>query len=107
MKIINKMASKLGLRKRRYYTLMVRPDDYITVKALAGKLEMTHVDFVHKLLYVYFACQEKNHEKVIADLEKKQDVLVDELKIYMKRFGKIYNTPADKTHIGSGVDMKQ
>ena len=37
MKIINKMASKLGLRKRRYYTLMVRRDDYITVILLIRK----------------------------------------------------------------------
>ena len=67
MKIIKKMVRKLGFRKRRYYTLMVRRDDYITVKALAAKLEVTHIDLIHKLIYIYFACQEKNHERVIAD----------------------------------------
>ena len=106
MGLINKMANKIGLRKRRYYTLMVRRDDYITVKALAAQQKTTHVDFVHELLTIYLECKKKNHEKVIADFEKKQDALVDALKIYYKRFGKIYNSPADKTHIGSNVGMK-
>ena len=48
MKIFNKMATKIGLRKRRYYTLMVRRDDHITVKALAAHQNMNIVDFVHK-----------------------------------------------------------
>jgi hypothetical protein len=50
-------------------------------------------------------CKKKNHEAIIADLLKKQDALVDVLKIYYKRFGKIYNSPVDKTHIGSNLDL--
>ena len=97
MGIINKMVNKIGLRKRHYYTLMIRRDDYITVKALASQEKMTHVDLQHKLLTVYLECKKKNHEAVIADLEKKQDVLVDALKLYYKRVGKIYGSPADTT----------
>ena len=106
MGIINKMANKLGLRKRRYYTLMVRRDDYITVKALAAQLKMTHVDFEHKLLTVYLECKEKKHEAIIADLLRRKDELLVALEIYIARFGKIYNSPADKTHIGPNVDAK-
>jgi len=106
MGIINKMANKIGLRKRRYYTLMIRRDDYITIRALAAQQKMTHVDFEHKLLTVYLECKEKNHEATIADLLKKQDFLVDALNIYQKRFGKIYGTPADKTPIGSNGDTE-
>ncbi|HEY92867.1 MAG TPA: hypothetical protein G4O17_03890 [Dehalococcoidia bacterium] len=106
MGIIKKMATKIGFCKRRYYTLMVRRDDYFTVKALAAQEKMTHVDLVHKLLTVYLQYKAKNHEAIIADLLKKQDALVDVVRIYHKRFGKIYHSPADKTHIGSNVDVK-
>ena len=106
MKIINKMARKLGLRKRRYYTLMIKRDDYFVVKALAAQEKMTHVDLVRKLLEIYIECKMKNHEAIIADLLKKQDALVDVLKVYMNRVGKIYNLPADKNHIGSNLDIK-
>ena len=106
MGLLNKVANKIGSRKRRYYTLMIRRDDYFTVKALAAQEKMTHVDLQHKLLTVYLECKKKNHEAIIADLLKKQDTLVDVVRIYHKRFGKIYNSPADKTHIGSNVDVK-
>ena len=67
MGIIKKMATKIGFCKRRYYTLMVRRDDYFTVKALAAQEKMTHVDLVHKLLAVYLQYKAKNHEAIIAE----------------------------------------
>ena len=97
MGIINKMANKLGLRKRKYYTLMVKREDYITVKLLAADQKMTHVDLLHKLLTVYLEYKKKNYETIIAELEKKQDVLVDALKLYYERVGKIYESPAAAT----------
>ena len=45
MRIINKLASKIGLRKPRYRTLMVRHEDYLSFKALAAEQKKTHVDF--------------------------------------------------------------
>lgn len=96
MKIINKLASKLGLSKRRYYTLMVRQKDYLSVKILAAHQKMTLVDFVHELVTIYLECKKKNHEAIIADLLKKQDALVDELMLYRERVGRIYRSPADK-----------
>jgi len=81
MGLINKMAKKIGLEKRRYYTLMARRDDYFAVKALAAQQNMNIVDLIHKLLDVYVGCTMKNHEKVIADLLKKQDALVDALNL--------------------------
>jgi hypothetical protein len=90
MKTINKIANKLGLRKRRYYTLMVRREDYFSFKVLAAEQKKTHVDFLKELLTVYLECKKKNHEATIADLLKKQDALVDELLLYQKRIGKIY-----------------
>jgi len=97
MKTINKIANKLGLRKPRYRTLMVRREDYLTFKVLAAEQKKTHVDFLKELLIVYLECKKKNHEATIGDLERKQDVLVDELRLYYKRIGKIYRSPADKT----------
>jgi len=97
MKIINKIARKMGLRKRRYYTLMVRPEDYLSFKSLAAQQKMTHVDFQHELLTVYLECKKKKHEAIIAALERNQDALVDELKLYPKRFGKIYRFPGSNT----------
>jgi len=97
MKTINKIARKLGLRKPRYRTLMVRSEDYLSFKVLAVEQKKTYVDFLKELLTVYLECKKKNHEVRIADLERKQDVLVDELKLYHKRIGKIYRSPADKT----------
>ena len=85
---------------------MIKKDDYFTVKALAAQENMTHVDLQHRLLTVYLECKKKGHEATIADLLKKQDALVDALRVYMNRCGKIYNSPVDKTHIGSDVDMK-
>ena len=64
---------------------------------MAAEQKKTHVDFLNELLTVYLECKKKNHEAIIADLERKQDVLVDELKLYYKRIGKIYSSPADKT----------
>ena len=106
MGLLKKVANKIGLRKRRYYTLMIRPGDYFAFKALAAQEKMNHVDLQHKLMAVYVECKKKNYEAIIADLEKKQDALVDVVRIYQKRVGKIYNSPADKTHIGSNIDMK-
>ena len=97
MRIINKLASKIGLRKPRYRTLMVRREDYLSFKAFAAQQKMTHVDFQHELLTVYLECKKKKHEAIIAALERKQDALVDELKLYLKRFGKIYRFPGSNT----------
>jgi len=90
MKTINKLAGKIGLGKRRYYTLMVRPEDYLSFKSLAVQQKMNHVDFQHELLTVYLECKQKKHEARIAELLRKQDMLVDELKLYRERIGKIY-----------------
>ena len=97
MKTINKIARKLGLHKRRYYTLMVRREDYLSFKCLAADQKKNYVDFQHELLGVYVECKKKDHEATIADLLRKQDVLVDELKLYRENVGKIYRSPASNT----------
>ena len=99
MKTINKIARKIGLRKRRYYTLMVKREDYFPFKCLAVERKMTHVDLLHELVAVYLECKKKNHESIITDLLRKQDALVDELRLYRERVGKIYRSPADNTSI--------
>ena len=104
MGLLKKLANKV--RKRRYYTLMVKRDTYFAFKSLAVQQKMTHVDYIDELISVYLECKKKGHDKIIADLETKNDFLVDALRIYYKRFGKIYNSPADKTHIGSNIDTK-
>ena len=90
MKTINKLARKIGLRKRRYYTLMIRREDYLSFKWLAAQQKMNYVDFQHELLTVYLECKKKKHEALIAELLTKQNILVDELKLYRERIGKIY-----------------
>ena len=95
MKTINKIATKLGLRKPRYRSLMVRQKDYISFKVFAAEQKKTHVDFLPELLSVYLECKQKKHEAIIADLLKQQDALVDALMVYQKRVGKIYRSPDD------------
>jgi hypothetical protein len=58
MKTISKLARKIGLGKRRYYTIMVRREDYISFKSLAVQQKMNHVDFQHELLTVYLECKQ-------------------------------------------------
>ena len=70
--------------------------DYLSFKMLATQAKKNHVDLFNELLSVYVNCKHKKHEAVIADLEKKQDALVDALKLYYKRFGKIYRLLGDK-----------
>lgn len=94
MKTINKIARKIGLHKPRYRTLMVRRDDYLSFKVLAAQQKKTHVDFLPELLTAYLECKKKNHESIITDLLRKQNALVDELKLYRERVGKIYRSPA-------------
>jgi len=93
MKIIKRVANKLGLRTPKYRHIAVKTPAYITFKTLAAQNKMNYIDFMGKLLECYIACKEKNHEAQIADLLKKQDILVDELKLYRKRVGKIYRSP--------------
>ena len=76
-----------------YRTLIVRHDGYLFFKVLAYQQKMTHVDFLHELLAVYLECKKGNHEAISADLERKQDALVDGLKLYQESFGKIYHSP--------------
>ena len=57
---------------------------------------MNLLDFLHELLDVFIKCKRDNHKAIIDDLLKKQDALVDKLKLYQKRFGKIYLSPAEK-----------
>ena len=95
MKTINKIARKLGLRKPKYRTLMVRSADYWSFKVLAAAQKKTHVDFLPELLTVYLECKRRKHEAVIADLLFKQGVLVDELKLYRERVGILHRPPAD------------
>jgi len=87
------MLRKLGLRKPKYYTIQVRTPDYISFKSLAVQGKKNYVDFFHELLDVYIDCKQKKHESIITDLLKKQDALVDELKLYRQRVGKIYRSP--------------
>ena len=87
---------------------MVRPEDYLSFKSLAAQQKMTHVDFQHELLTVYLECKKKKHEAIIAALERNQDALVDELKLYPKRFGKIYRFPGSNTSKSSwSGDVRQ
>ena len=90
MTIINKLTRRLGLRKLKYGTIHPRTPDYISFKMLAARQKKNHVDFFSELLSLYVDCKYKKHEDAIADLIKKQDVLVDELKLYRERIGKIY-----------------
>ena len=80
MAIINKLTRRLGLRKPKYGTIHPRTPDYLSFKMLAATQKKNHVDFSDELLRVYVDCKHKKHADVIADLLKKQDALVDELK---------------------------
>ena len=97
MRRLNKIVRKLRLRKPKYYTIQVRTADYISFKSLAAQGKKNYVDFFHELLDVYIDCKQKKHEFIIKDLLKKQDTLVDVVKLYQKRWGKIYFTAADRS----------
>jgi len=97
MSRFNKMVRKLGLRRPKYYTIQVRTPDYISFKTLAAQEKRNYVDFFHELLDVYIDCKQKKHESTIKELLRKQDALVDNLKLYHKRVGKIYVSPATNT----------
>lgn len=98
MGIINKLANKIGLRKRRYYTLMVRREDYISFKSLAAHEKENYVNFFHELLGIYIDCKQKNHEATIGELLRKQDALVHTLRLYKSRVGELYFSPAEKAN---------
>jgi len=84
---------------------MLHSDDYFVVKVLSAHERMNIVDIVHELIRIYLECKKKNYEAVIADLEKRCDFLHNALSIYQQRFGKIYNTLADKRPIGYYGDI--
>ena len=90
MSLLNKVSKKLRLHKPKYHAIQVRTPDFVSYKILATQNKKNLVDFFHELLDVYIACKQKNHETKIAELLKKQDALVDELKLYRERVGKIY-----------------
>ena len=106
MGLLKKLTNKVRKRQRGYFTIMVKRDTYFAFKSLAIQQKMTHVDFIDEIIAVSLSCRKEGHEKIIADLETKNYVLMEVLRVYYKRFGKIYNSPADKTHIGSDVDLK-
>ena len=97
MALLNKVARKLGIRKLRYATIHPKTKDYISFKSLAAQYKKNHVDFFHELLDVFVDCKHKKHEAMIGELLKKQDALVDNLRLYQKRVGKIYVSPATNT----------
>ncbi len=97
MNTITKLARKIGSRKRKYYTIHIKPDDYCSFKSVAVQQKMNYVDFFHELPGAFINCRKANHEVIIHDLLRKQDALVDKLQLYQKRFGKIYLSPAANT----------
>jgi len=40
MNTITKLARKIGLRKRKYYTIHIKPDDYFPFKSVAVHFTM-------------------------------------------------------------------
>ncbi len=97
MRLVNKLTRRLGLRKLRYGTIHPKMVDYLAFKMLAAKQKKNHVDFFNELIRVFLECKKQNHESKIADLYRKQDALVDRLKLYYNRVGEIYPLPSDKT----------
>ena len=97
MSLLKKVSKKLGLHKPKYHAIQVRTPDFVSYKVLAAQEKKNLVDFFHVLLDVYIDCKQKKHESIIKDLLRKQDALVDELKLYRKRVGKIYDFPATDT----------
>jgi hypothetical protein len=97
MKIIKKLTKKIGLHKPIYSHIVGKITDYLSFKSLAAQQKMTHVDSLHDLIATYVDCKKKKHEVIIADLLRKQDALVDKLKLYYKRVGEIHTSPAANT----------
>ena len=95
MSLLKKVSKKLRLHKPKYHAIQVRTPDFVSYKALAAQEKKNLVDFFHVLLDIYISCKHKKHEANIAELLRKQDALVDELKLYRKWVGKIYFTAAD------------
>ena len=94
MRLVNKLTRRLGLRKLRYGTIHPKMADYLTFKMLASQQKKNHVDFFNELIKVFLECKKQNHESKIADLYRKQDALVDKLKLYYKRVGELHIPPA-------------
>ena len=67
MKLLNKTAKKMGLRKPKYRQVNIKPEAYMTFRILAAQRKRNHVDFFNELLSVYVDCKHKKHEDVIAD----------------------------------------
>ncbi len=78
--------------------------DYWTFKMLASQQKKNHVDFFNEFIRVFLECKKHNHESKIADLLRKQDALVDKLKLYYKRVGEIHIPPAASTPKSSSYD---
>ena len=104
MRLVNKLTRRLGLRKLRYGTIHPKMADYLTFKMLASQQKKNHVDFFNELIMVFLECKKQNHESKITDLRRKQDALVDTLKVYYKRVGKIHIPPAASTPKSSSYD---
>ena len=98
MNSLKKFARTLGLRRPKYYTIQVRTADYVSCKSLAAHEKKNYVDFFHELLGIYIDCKKKNHETTIRELLRKQDALVDNLRLYKNRVGELYFSPAEKAN---------
>jgi len=107
MSLLKKVSKKLRLHKPKYHAIQVRTPDFVSYKILAAEEKKNLVDFFHELLDVYIGCKKNKHVAIIKDLLLKQDALVDTVKLYRKRWGKIYVSPAaNTTKAPSSSDLK-
>ena len=66
MNTITKLARKIGLRKLKYYTIHIKPDDYISFKVLAVHTKKNYIDLFHDLLDIYIQCKRTNMKLSLA-----------------------------------------
>ena len=64
---------------------------------MAAHRKKNQIDFFNDLLKFYVEAQQHNYEETIADLLEKQNALCDAIRIYQKRLGRVYDSPADQT----------
>jgi DNA-binding transcriptional regulator GbsR (MarR family) len=97
MRLFTNISKNLRRRKKRYDTINVKRDTFITFKSLAAHRKKNQIDFFNDLLKFYVEAQQHNYEETIADLLEKQNALCDAIRIYQKRLGRVYDSPADQT----------